>query len=540
MIITYSMDQYLSSPFLNIAINIFGGLAIFMFAMEMLSSHLQNVVGDKIEKVLRKLTDNPSSGMVVGAFVTFLTQSSSITVLTLIGLVNVGVLNLSQGMGILLGAEIGTTLTAQLVTLEIGKLYFPLVIIGLILARFGKEKAGSLGKVIFAFGLLFLGMELMKTGAKPIGSDPMVLSLFESFAKNPILGIFAGAVFTAVTSSSSATTSLVVALGIANVIQLPAGIALIMGANIGTTFLEIIAVFGMSLTAKRIAVAQGVINVLGVLIMLPFIKPFAELMATTSTGLGNQVANSHTVFNVGSSMVFLIFVKLIVKLVEKIMPGEVVTVERGVKYIDNSLIKMPQLALVNAEKEVERFGQIIDQSFFNMSQYFSSKDDNFLSTVTTQEKFVDKLHLQINDYLIKVSEHEFNQKASEKLAKLMHGLTDLERTHDHLNKVAEYGLKSYKRRIKFTDKELELVGEFSVHCYSFYRKALEAFLKGNVTQSKKLSKEMKKLSSIKEGILKKVGKSNGDKEELLQKMIHNLERAAHHGENLTDIVVSGF
>jgi len=511
-----------------------------MYAMEMLGSHLQNVVGDKIEKVLRKLTDNPSSGMVVGALVTFLTQSSSITVLTLIGLVNVGVLNLSQGMGILLGAEIGTTLTAQLVTLEIGKMYFPLVIIGLILAKFGKEKTKSLGKVIFSFGLLFLGMELMKTGAKPIGKDPMVLSLFESFASNPILGIIAGATFTAVTSSSSATTSLVVALGIANVIALPAGITLILGANIGTTFLELIAVFGLSLTAKRIAVAQGVINILGVVLMLPFIQPFAQLMALTSDHLGNQIANSHTVFNVGSSMVFLVFVKLIVKLVEKIMPGEVVTVERGAKYIDDALIRMPHLALVNSEKEVERLSQIVDQSFFHISQYFSSRDDNLLSTVTTQEEFVNKLHLQTNEYLIKVSEHEFNKESSEKLAKLMHGLTDLERTHDHLNKAAEYTQIGHNKRVKFTDKELHLVGEFSNHCYSFYRKALRAFLSGNVKESKKLTKEMKKLSLLKEGIIKKINQTDKEKVELLNKIVHNVERAAHHGENLTDIVVSGF
>jgi phosphate:Na+ symporter len=534
------MEYYFSSPFFMIVINILGGLAIFMFAMEMLANNLQNVIGNRIEKILRKLTDNPSSGMVVGAGVTFLTQSSSITVLTLIGLVNVGVLNLSQGMGILLGAEIGTTITAQLVTVEVGKLYFPLVIAGLLLARFGKEKLRSLGKVIFSFGLLFLSMELMKTGAKPIGNSEAVVSLFERFAQNPLLGIIAGALFTAVTSSSSATTSLVVALGIANVIQLPAGIALILGANIGTTFLELLAVFGMSLTAKRIAIAQGLINILGVVLMLPFITPFAQLMALSASGLGNQIANAHTVFNIGSSLFFLIIVKVLVRLVERLVPGEVIQIERGAKYIDATFLSIPHLALVNAEKEIERFNTIVGQSFYNLNQYFITQEDGLLSTIQTQEKFLNTLHLMISDYLVKVSEHEFDRESSEKLAKLIHGLTDLERAHDHIAKVVEYLLEGKKKRITYTKKELQLLNEFTDVSYAFYIKSSRVFFTNHLNNAKKMTKEMGKVSQLKEVINQKVGKVGEKKGVLIQKITHNIERAAHHGDNLVDIIISGF
>ena len=263
-------------------------------------------------------------------------------------------------------------------------------------------------------------------------------------------------------------------------------------------------------------------------------------MALSATGIGSQIANSHTVFNVGSSMVFLLFVNLIVKLVERLVPGKVVKVERGVKFIDDSLIKMPQLALVNAEQEVKRLSEIVDQSFLYISQVITGEDESMVSTVMTQEKFVDKLYLKINDYLVKVSEHEFDSKSSEKLARLMHCLTDLERTNDHLNKVAEYSVIKQKKKVVLTEKEMKLVGEFTNQCHLFYKKSIAAFFKDDLKRARQLSKKMKDIQLSKAKLLKKIGSLETQKGQILQKIIHNIERAAHHGENLTDIVVSGF
>jgi len=535
------MINFQFSPLLNILVGIFGGLAIFLFAMQMLSQNLQNVVGDQAEKILRKLTDRPSSGMVVGTLITFLTQSSSITVLTLIGLVNVGVLNLNQGMGVLLGAGIGTTITAQLVTLEIGKLYFPILAVSFFLPLIIKnEKFESWGKLVFSFGLLFMGMALMKEGARPISQSDLTLSFFEKFATNPFLGILVGAGFTAITSSSSATTSLVVALGASGVIGLPSAVALIMGANVGTTVLEFIAALGMSLTAKRIAVAQALINIIGVGAMLPFIKPFADLMELSSSHLANQIANSHTVFNVGSSMVFLLFVGVLVRIVKWLVPGEVVQLERKVKFIDEGFLKMPSVALINAEKETGRMGKMVSKNFDYFKKIISNKESHLTETVFAQEVCIDDVYQQVAEYLTKISSRELNLEMSERVTRLMHGITDIERPGDHLNHATEQVSIMRKKRIKLTKKDIKSLVVFVDQCQMFYRKSLQTYLSGDQERAQNLLKTWNKIKLGRQRCARQGKTFTSKKRKIWLKIVYNLERTAHHGENLVNIVISGF
>jgi len=257
-----------------------------------------------------------------------------------------------QSVNVMLGSEIGTTLTAQMVSFDIGGIFWPLVAIGFFMKMFSKRENVQLaGTVIFSLGLLFLSMEFMKQGAAPLTTDyPFFTSLINDFGAIPILGILIGALIAGVTQSSSATTSLVIAMGAAGAIGLAPAIALIMGANIGTCFLELAAGIGATTPAKRTAVAQTIINVVGVAIFLPFLGPFADLVTTTSADLPRQIANAHTIFNVAVSFMFIPLVGLVVKVCERMIPdkeGEII----GKHFFDDEMLHMPQAALMEAERE---------------------------------------------------------------------------------------------------------------------------------------------------------------------------------------------
>jgi phosphate:Na+ symporter len=528
----------LISSVLPVLLNILGGLAIFLFAMSSLGSSLQNIVGTKIEYILKRLTDKPYKGMFVGTIITFLTQSSSITVLTLIGLVNVGVLSLERGMGILLGAEIGTTITAQLVTFEIGLMYLPLLIIGLLLSKGKKSNISALGKVIFSFGLLFMGMELMKQGASPIKESQTAIQLFKQLGQTPFLGIIAGALFTAITSSSSATTSLVVALGATQAITLPTGIALIMGANIGTTFLELIAVAGMSLTPKRIGLAQALINIIGVVIIYPFLTPLASFVANTSPNLANQIANAHTIFNVGSSIFFLFFINTIVSIVKKLIPGDTIKIKNGVKYLDNNLISTPHIAITNATNEIDRMGKITLTMLDHLKKHIATPDPSLENAIENKEILIDHLYQKTTLYLNLISQKELDSSSTYRLSQLNHGVSDIERTSDHikraLNNLSKLSEKetlspaSKKKLIKLIDETKQA-----------YQTSLKSYIKQNLKLTKQVWDLALNVRQLKEKISKSTNIKSQINKDLFNRFIHHVERVSHHGENLAQITIYG-
>jgi len=486
------MDNFYQT--IVIVFNILGGLVIFLYAMRLLGRGLQNIIGEKIEILLRKLTDRPHKGMVVGALVTFFTQSSSITVLTLIGLVNAGVLNLRQGIGIILGSEIGTTITAQLIACDISFFFLPILVFGFVLSNFFRsKKINGWGKVIFSFGLLFTGMELMKTGASPLRESPFASTLFKQFGQTPLLGIIAGTLFTGITSSSSATTSLVVALGASGTIGLPAAIAIILGANIGTCILELLAVIGMSLTAKRVAVAQVIINVIGVIFIFPFIGPFAQIMSTTSDSLARQIANSHTVFNIASSLFFLGLIGLIVTLVKKIVPGKTIKLQRGTKYIDKNILNMPHIALVNATKEVKRTGDIVLTTLDHIKKALFNNQNNLIEYIYRSEDQIDFLEKEIVHYLTAISEQELDSRSSERLAQLFHGIHDIERASDHANRIGEQIKIKIKGRLVFSKTAAEEMKQYLKSCRDLYQKAVKSFILTKPDLAQEVNDDLQKI-----------------------------------------------
>ncbi|MCL7486864.1 MAG: Na/Pi symporter [Desulfobulbaceae bacterium] len=290
-----------------------GGLVLFLFSIRMLSNTLKKISSIHLKTILQKATANPVKGACMGTMVTFIVQSSSITVLLLLGLVNAGIMNLRQAVYVILGSEIGTTITAQIVAFKVKIIFYPFMIAGFAMSLLcTKEKLKHTGEILLFMGMIFLAMKIMADGSRPLRDFPQVLDIITNFGVYPAMGILIGATITAITNSSSATTSLVIAMSMEGVIGLQSGIALIIGANIGTCVLELIAAVGTSTAAKRTGVAQFIINIFGALLFYPFLDLFAEMISLTATDMPRLIANAHSVFNVTVSLVLMPFVGVLI------------------------------------------------------------------------------------------------------------------------------------------------------------------------------------------------------------------------------------
>ncbi len=369
------------------AVQVLGGLAFFLFGVRLLSAGMEKLAGGQIQQWLDRVTCRPLRAAVFGAGATALLQSSSLLMVTMIGLINANLMTLPQVIGVMMGQEIGTTLTAQIAAFHLGDYALIFVVIGYALLEFApRERWRDYGEVILGFGTLFVGMNLMTDALRILTTIPAVSVWLGTMGQHQIAAIFAGMVATALIQSSSAVTGLVVALGISQAITLPGAVALLLGANIGTCVTGYIASFRLSSTARQASVAQILINVIGVLLFLPFIEPFARLVTLTADGLPRQIANAHTIFNVTVSVALFPFVGALARLTERLVPekalaGKVVLTH----YIDPRQYSIPSVALTEAMRELLRLGNIASE-LVELSRRVLVEDDlAAISTVLEQE-----------------------------------------------------------------------------------------------------------------------------------------------------------
>ncbi|MGD1820145.1 MAG: Na/Pi cotransporter family protein [Pleomorphochaeta sp.] len=352
----------------SIIFGLLGGLAIFIYGMNLMSEGLQKVAGEKMRQVLGILTKNVFFGVIAGAVTTMVLQSSSATTVMVIGFVSAGLMNLPQAISVILGANIGTTMTAQLIAFKLSDYIWPILFFGFILNFVPKnERTKNIGLTIFAFGLLFVGIETMGDLMKPLAKSPVFVSMISQVSHIPILGVLVGALMTVVVQSSSATIAVLQNFastpgpdGVMSIIGLHGAIPVLLGDNIGTTITALIACIGQSKNAKRTAVAHSVFNVVGATIFIFLIPPFANFVSYISPKgpeldiISRQIANAHTSFNIINTLIWMPFVWLMVKIVTKIVPGE--TVEEGDKstaiYLDPHLLNQPVFAMTLCQQEV--------------------------------------------------------------------------------------------------------------------------------------------------------------------------------------------
>lgn len=445
---------------------LFGGMGMFLYGMEMMSDGMKVTAGNSMRTILEKLTSNKYLAVLVGAFVTMVIQSSSATTVMLVSFVNSGLLAFSQALGVILGSNIGSTVTAQIVAFKVTDYALLLIATGSIMSLFSKkETIKNLGLVVLGFGLLFYGMKVMSDTMKPLRSDPAFNSILTSF-ENPFLGILAGAIFTALVQSSSATTGIVITLASGGSITLEAGIPLIFGANIGTCITALLAGLNASRDAKRVAVAHVTFNVIGVLLFCFWIPTFADIISQTSQNIPRQIANAHTIFNIIASVVFIPFTGFIAKTIIHYFPDKEVdrNIEKpAVLHLDDSLVSQPEAAINNAQAEIKGVVGLTERVVGTLVRPFikgqelndiENTDQDLMSGMNQRIEKISFLNQKISEYLITASKSDLSSNQSKELFTLVSIVNYLSSMND-LIKVRFVSLVSKKEGINedFSDTD---------------------------------------------------------------------------------------
>ncbi|MGI6358792.1 MAG: Na/Pi cotransporter family protein [Bacillota bacterium] len=432
-----------------------GGLGLFIYGMQLMADGLQKTAGDRLRRLLEILTKTPLIGVIVGTVVTMIIQSSSATTVMVVGFVNAGLLNLRQAISVIMGAAIGTTITAFMVSLKLTELALPAIGIGLLVNMTGRRKSTRfIGQTVLGFGVLFLGMEIMGTSLQPLKNDPVFTSIILNLSKQPLLGVLAGAIFTAIIQSSSATTGLVVTLAAQGLIDLNASVALVLGSNIGTTVTAMLASIGTGLNAKRTAVAHLLFKMIGVTAFLVLFRPFTALVSTTHYDLSRQVANAHIIFNVTTTLCMLPFISYFARLVENLLPGQDSTEHVGALYLDEHLLSTPSIALGQANRELRRMGRLALGMLDDVYACFRHVNLDRMAASVQKETAINNLEHEIVSYLVKLSRRSLSNEQSARLNALINISSDFERMGDLAENIGELAEYRVEHRLPFSQEAI--------------------------------------------------------------------------------------
>ncbi len=429
----------------TMVMTLFGGLAVFLFGMEQMAEALKRVAGERMKTILGRLTTSRIMGLLTGAFVTAVIQSSSVTTVMLVGFVTAGLMSLAQAIGVILGADIGTTITAQIVAFKVTKYALLLVAIGFMLMFVGRsDRVKHYGTLIMGLGLIFFGMGIMSNGMRPLRTYEPFIDLMQNVT-NPAVGILVATAFTALIQSSSATMGVVIALASQGLISLEGGIALALGANIGTCATAGLAAIGKPREAVRVAVAHVTFKIVGVLMIVWFIPPFADLIRSISpssdalTGMDKlaadtprQVANAHTVFNVGIAFLFLPLASMFARFCEWVVPDKPVVEPTVIqpKYLDKELIGTPALAIDRARREIGRLGDKVEDMLEASLPTVVTGSAEDLHDLAHMDSDIDILHGHIVRFLRDISAQELAPEESKDVMDLLLVANHLEQIGD--------------------------------------------------------------------------------------------------------------
>ena len=448
---------------------LFGGLALFIFGMNFMSDGLQKCAGERMRSILAVLTRNPVMGVLAGALVTAVLQSSSATTVMVIGFVSAGLMNLPQAISIVFGANIGTTMTAQLIAFQIGDYAWLFVAIGFIMYFFLKKKefVMYLGQTIFSFGLLFVGINIMGDTMKPLAASPVFVDLMLQVQDIPVLGVAIGTLMTVVVQSSSATIAVLQNLastagpdGVSSIIGLEGSLPILFGDNIGTTITAVLASLGGTIVAKRTAAAHVIFNLTGTLIFIWFIPYYADFITMISPKgpevevISRQIANAHTCFNVTNTIIFTPLIPVIVKIVTKIVPGkELDRLPSDPVYLDYNVLEQPFAAIHLATKEMGRMAHMAYEMVISSQKAFINSDAEEVKKVMEIESNVDTLHGKIVHYLAALFTNEkMTEEQGEQVSSLMQIASDVEHVGDSCKNIAQFAETKIKSSYEFSQE----------------------------------------------------------------------------------------
>ena len=533
-----------------------GGLALFIFGMNMMSESLQKVAGDKMKKVLGVLTRNAVCGMLAGALVTAVLQSSSATTVLVIGFVSAGLMSLKQGISVIFGANIGTTMTAQLMAFKISDYIMPIVFIGFLIAFIAKkEKVKFVGQTIFAFGLLFVGIEMMGDVMKPLATSPVFINMMEKVSHIPVLGVGVGLVMTLVVQSSSATIAVLQSFASqagpdgASVIGLVGAIPILLGDNIGTTITAILASIGQSKDAKRCAIAHSVFNITGSFIFIWIIKPFAKFVEMISPKgneldvISRQIANAHMSFNIINTLIWLPLLPVMVKIVMFIVRDDKeVSIEdyKEKSFLDKNVISQPIAAMYLVSQEIRRAGRLVSEMIGNMKATVMNNDSKALAELEKNAKLVTEIDETTVSYISGMfSNGSLTEEQSSTTAGLLYVLNDIARVSKRCEDASPVIRAKLEGKYKFSKDAVEELGKVIDNVEIMYRTSIVSLENGDTKTARKVFDYRKELRNMEKKFnknhLKRLRKNNCKPEFTypFSNVLHNLERI---GDSCSGIV----
>ncbi|WP_461809616.1 Na/Pi cotransporter family protein [Faecalimonas sp.] len=470
----------------DIIIPFVGGLGMFIYGMQIMAQGLENAAGNKMKSLLEVLTKNKFFGVLLGALITAVIQSSSATTVMVVGFVNAGIMNLGQAMGVIMGANIGTTVTGWLVSsVEWAKMLSPTtlapiaIIIGVIIMLTGKRHSSKeVASIIIGFGILFVGISTMSTAVSPLKDSQAFCEIFVTLGKNPILGILAGTAVTAIIQSSSASVGILQSLAAAGLVPMSAAIYIIMGQNIGTCVTAMLSSVGAKKNAKTAALMHLLFNVIGtILFSVVAILFFTVINPVMGEGMitQTQISTVHTIFNIGTTVLLFPVSNLIIKLAKKIGRVDETAQEDSAVLLDDRMLETPSIALQSTITEVNRMGRIVMDSLEKAKTVLFTLSNDDIKALKEEESIVDKLTAGITTYAIKISSLQVSEKEHQEVAHLLQIVSDMERISDYCENISEFAETLKEKKLKFSDMGTKGIKEMLDVCAKSYEYAIEAF-----------------------------------------------------------------
>lgn len=545
---------------LKIALQLFGGLALFIYGMNFMSDGLQKAAGEKMKSILALLTRNVFIGVLAGAVATAVLQSSGAVTVMVIGFVSANLMTLRQAISIIMGANIGTCVTAQLVAFQIGDYSWAFVIIGFIMFFFIKnhEKVTDFGQAIFAFGILFSGLNIMSAAMKPLAQSDMFAELMLKVADVPVLGIITGAVMTAVVQSSSASIAVLQNLaatagpdGVSSLVGLTGAIPILFGTNIGSTTTALLASIGGTVSAKRTAISHTTFNIVGTLLFIwftPYIASFVQMISPSGAELdvvSRQIANAHLTFNVATTVLFLPLIGLLVKFVTKIIPGgEEERDEMEPVYLDNNVLTQPFAAIHLATRELSRMAEITSNMIIGTKKAFLGDDMDAADHVMEQEAIVNNLRDVMSKYLSSIFMNEsVTEHQSRTIAGLMHVVSDVEHIGDNCKNIVEFAREKSQYGYEFSDTACAEIYQCFDHGSRMVNDCIKALDNGDMELAKSVKAQEKVLNDMEEQLRYKHMERLNTKQcspeftVIYTDVIHNIEKIGDSCDNIANVVL---
>ena len=539
---------------INLGLSFLAGFGLFLFGMEYMGEGLNKAAGNRMKNILSALTKNRLLGVLVGAGVTALIQSSSATTVMVVGFVNVGLLNLRQAVGVIMGANIGTTITSWIVVLGEWTAYLkpavlaPIMIVaGVILRMFVKNLyIKSIGQILFGFGALFLGLDMMSGAAEPLSELESVRNLFLLLGSNPFLGILIGAIVTAVIQSSSASVGILQALALAGLVPWSSAIYIILGQNIGTCITAILSSIGASINAKRAAVIHFLFNLIGaVLFGIIAVLVFNVWAGNIRDQLIDvtQISIVHSIFNILSTVILVPFANVLVFLAEKMVKGSTKEQEAGDYFLDERLFGTPYVAVQTAMEEAVRMGEMACWNVQRAVEALFEKNEEKVNEVFNQERAINELQKKLNDYLIKLTNLSISEVDQRRVSGLFHMVSDIERVGDHADNIGELALNLKNENLSFSkiaQKELEHMTDVALQCFS---KAIKAYEKQDKEMANEILPLEKQTDQLEEKFrskhMQRLAKAECDPFAgiIYLDMVSNLERISDHAVNIAQLIL---